>query len=206
MAIISVLLVAVIPAFNLTKSSGRKGAISNLLGAIEQGRAQAIKDGRPTYVVFATTLSTTDQNIIQRYLYRSVAIFKDDPANPSDHADPNDPADTTKSKIQVSTWKILPTGVSIRPSVGASPWKQATFAFTPEGSTATENFSYLMFNANGEVQSPDPTPATAVTITVFEGFVNGTIEVVTGKKDGSGNPLAAESITVARPTGRAERM
>ena len=51
--IISVLLVAVIPAVNsLSKSSGRKGAISNLLGAIEQARAQAIKDGRRTYVVF----------------------------------------------------------------------------------------------------------------------------------------------------------
>jgi prepilin-type N-terminal cleavage/methylation domain-containing protein len=205
-AILSILLVALIPALSISKSSGRKGAVSNLLGAIEQARAQAIKDGQPTYVVFATTLSTTDQNILQRYLYRSVAIFKDDPANPSDHADPTDPADTTKPKIQVSTWKILPTGISIRPRVGTSPWKQATFAFTPEGSTTTENFSYLMFSANGEVQSPDPTPSTAVTITVFEGFVNGTTEVVTGKKDGSGNPLAAESITIARLTGRAERM
>ena len=205
--IISLLLVAVIPAVNsLSKSSGRKGAISNLLGTIEQARAQAIKDGRPTYIVFATTLSTTDQNLIQRHLFRSFAIFEDDPSNPSDHADLTDPADSSKPKLQVTSWKNLPTGVSVRANISASPWKRAPFAFTPEGASTTENFSYLMFNSSGEVQSPDPAPANSVTIAVFEGYVNGTTEVVTGKKDTSGNPLASESVAISRLTGRAERM
>src|SRR5205807_7976742 len=78
-AIISVLLVAVIPAVNsFSKSSGRKGAISNLLGAFEQARAEAIKSGQATYVVFPTFASGTSQTTLDRYNYKSFAIFEDD--------------------------------------------------------------------------------------------------------------------------------
>ncbi len=53
MAIIILVAAFATPAFNsLSKSSGRKAAIGNLLGGIEQARSQAMKDGRYTYVVF----------------------------------------------------------------------------------------------------------------------------------------------------------
>ena len=192
--IISILLVAVIPAVtSLSKSSGRKAAVSNLLGAIEQARAQAIKDGQATYVVFPTFNAGATQAILDRYNYKSYALFEDDPANPT----------TPK---QLTAWKTLPTSVSLRSAISSPPWETAAFIFTPLNATQTQTFPYLKFNASGEVESP-PNPAPpnppSVSIAIFEGYVNGGTEVITGKKDASGNPLATESISVARLTGRA---
>jgi prepilin-type N-terminal cleavage/methylation domain-containing protein len=195
MAIMVLALAALIPAVtSLSKSSGRQASTNNLIGAIEQARAEAIKSGQATYVVFPTSLSSTDANLVQRYSYHSYAIFEDDPLNPA----------TPK---QLSSWKTLPTGVSLRSAI--SSWSLASFQFTPVGSA--QSFPFLKFNANGEVESPTPTPAPSPTPTpspvqlgVFEGFINGANEVVTGAKDGSGNPLAAEYISVSRITGRAE--
>src|SRR5437660_12009327 len=101
MDIIAMLLVALIPAIGISKSSGRKGAISNLLGAIEQARAEAIKSGQATYIVFPTFSSGTSQTTLDRYNYKSFAIFEDDPANPA----------TPK---QLTRWQTLPTGIAIR--------------------------------------------------------------------------------------------
>jgi prepilin-type N-terminal cleavage/methylation domain-containing protein len=194
MGIIVILLVAVIPVVNsLSKSSGRKAAISNLLGVIEQAHSQAIKDGQATYVVFPTFTSGS-QPTLDRYHYKSYAIFEDDPAAP------------TVPK-QLTNWKTLPSGVALRssgngnlPSLTAS--SSLTPPFTPTfgpDTTATAAFQCIKFNSSGEVESP----ANNVVLTVFEGYVNGTNEVVTGNKDGSGNPSAVESINIARLTGRA---
>ena len=188
MIIILIALGALIPAVtSLSKSSGRQAATNNLIGAIEQARAEAIKSGQPTYVVFPTTLSSTDPNLVQRYSYHSYAIFEDDPLNPA----------TPK---QLSGWKTLPTGVSLRSAI--SSWSLASFQFTPAGSA--QSFPFLKFNANGEVEAPVAPPAN-VLLGIFEGYVasNGS-EVITGAKDGSGNPLASEYLSVSRITGRAE--
>ena len=188
MIIILIALGALIPAVtSLSKSSGRQAATNNLIGAIEQTRAEAIKSGQPTYVVFPTTLSSTDPNLVQRYSYHSYAIFEDDPLNPG----------TPK---QLSGWKTLPTGVSLRSAI--SSWSLASFQFTPVGSA--QSFPFLKFNANGEVEAPVAPPAN-VLLGIFEGYVasNGS-EVITGAKDGSGNPLASEYLSVSRITGRAE--
>jgi len=195
--IISILLVAIIPAVtSLSKSSGRKGAISNLLGAIEQARAEAIKTGQATYVVFAT-FTAASQTTLDRYNYKSLAIFEDDPANPG----------TPK---QLTKWQTLPTGVTIRSKAGSSESitnlanTSTMFTFTPESST-TASFYYIKFNANGEVEAP-PSPPSNVTLAVFEGYVNGGTEVITSAKDTNGEPAARESITIARLTGRAKRV
>jgi prepilin-type N-terminal cleavage/methylation domain-containing protein len=197
MGIISILLVAVIPVVNsLSKSGSRKAAIGNLLGAIEQAHAQGIKDGQATYVVFPTFTSAS-QATLDRYHHKSYAIFEDDPAAPG----------TPK---QLTNWKALPVGVALRSAgtgslpaltktTSAAPSFTPTFA--PE-SAATASFFCLKFNSNGEVVSP-PSPPSDVTLTVFEGYVNVTTEVITGSKDGSGNPLASQSIRIARLTGRA---
>src|SRR5439155_18727551 len=82
--IIAILMGLLVPAVtSLSKSNGRKAAIANLLGGIEHARAEAIKSGQPTYVVFPTTLTSTDPNLVQRYSYHSYAIFEDDPLNPA---------------------------------------------------------------------------------------------------------------------------
>ena len=195
--IIAIMLVALIPAVSsLSKSSGRKGAVSNLLGAIEQARAQAIKDGRATYVVFPTFTAGT-QPTLDRYSYKAYAIFEDDPAAP------------TVPK-QLTNWKTLPVGISLRAAgagaVSALPNPTDSSALTPAVSItftpdATANpFRCFKFNANGEVESPPSN----VLLTVFEGYVSGGAEVITGSKNGT-NPLAIETITIAHLTGRAER-
>jgi type II secretory pathway pseudopilin PulG len=195
MGIIAVLLVAVIPVVNsLSKSGGRKAAISNLLGAIEQAHAQAIKDGQAAYVVFPT-FTAASQTTLDRYHHKSYAIFEDDPAAP------------TVPK-QLTNWKTLPAGVALRStgsgnllnltdtSTLSSPF---TPSFGPQPS-ATCKFWCVKFAANGEVESP----SSNVTLTVFEGYVTAAAaEVITGSKDGSGNPAAVESINIARLTGRA---
>ena len=188
-AIIAALLVAIVPAVtSLLKSSGRKGAVSVLLGVLEQARTLAIKDGRPAYVVFpAGTPSSTDQNLISRYLYHSAAIFEDeeDPANPG----------TFKQK-QVTEWKVLPTGVSIRSDISASPWAtDVDFTFTPEGASKTEKFPYLKFNSSGQVESPISATG-QIQLRVFEGYVSAGSERMTSSKNFD------ESITITTVSGR----
>lgn len=192
--IISILLVAVIPAVNsLTKSGGRKAAISNLLGAVEQAHTQAIKDGQATYVIFPT-FSSGSRQTVERYHHKSYAIFEDDPAAP------------TVPK-QLTNWKTLPAGVALRAAGGGklsdladtsalSPAFTPTFGPEP---TATGVFRCVKFASNGEVESS----SNNLTLAVFEGYVNGSSEVITGSKDGSGNPSAVEAINIARLTGRA---
>jgi prepilin-type N-terminal cleavage/methylation domain-containing protein len=187
--IISVLLVAVIPAVNsLSKSNGRKAAISNLLGVIEQARAQAIKDGQPTYVVFPT-FSAGTQATLDRYNYKSFAIFEDDPANPN----------TPK---QLTPWKTLPTGVSLRAdsTSGQAVTNLSDLAaivttippFTVDtGSTPV--FRCIKFNADGGTDDP----AVNFTLAVFEGLVNGTSETATSR------PMVVETLSISHLTGRA---
>src|SRR5213595_4326861 len=98
LGMIVILLSALVPAVtSLSKANGRKAAMANLLGGIEQARAEAIKSSQATYVVFPTFGAGTAQSILDRYNYRSFAVFEDDPLNPA----------TPK---QISGWKILPTG------------------------------------------------------------------------------------------------
>ena len=174
------------------RASGRKAALSNLLGAFEQARAQAIKDGQATYVVFPTFTNGT-QATLDRYNYKSYAIFEDDLAAPA----------TPK---QLTNWKTLAAGVALR-AAGTTPLSSLsdpttlspsiTLTFGPDNTA--KPFKCLKFNSSGEVESPPSN----VSIAIFEGYVNGGLEVITGSKDASGNPLAIESINIARLTGRA---
>ena len=190
--IISILLVAIVPAVNsLSKSSGRKAALGNLLGAFEQARAQAIKDGQATYVVFPDQLpGTPDAAMVQRYSYRSYAIFEDDAVTPG-------------AVKQLTPWRSLPTGVSLRSVSLGFLAKTTPFTFTPMGATTFASFPFLKFNAQGEVDaSSTPSVTTGVIeFKVFEGYVDAS----STDKDTSSSKLT-ESIAVTRLTGRAERM
>jgi prepilin-type N-terminal cleavage/methylation domain-containing protein len=194
--IIAILLVAALPAVtSLSKSSGRKGAISSLLGSIEQARSLAIKDGQATYLVLPGQLPPgADSSTIQRYGYRSFAIFEDedDPVNPG-----------TKKIKQVSSWKTLPTGVGIRSGSLNYLAKTTQFNFTPMGSTVTAPFPFLKFNANGEVD-PSSTPSAStgtIQFGIFEGYVD-----ANGTDKSTSKTNFTESIEVSRLTGRAKRM
>src|SRR5262252_6096424 len=124
--IIAILLAAIVPAVNsLGKSSARKSAVNNLLGAIEQARAQAIKDGQSTYVVFPDQLpGSPNAADVGRYSYRSYTIFEDDPAAPG-------------SVKQITPWRSLPTGVSLRKASLDYLANTTTFPFQPMGAATT---------------------------------------------------------------------
>jgi len=194
LGITAIVLAALIPAVtSLAKSGGRRAARDALLGGIEQARAEAIKSGQATYVVFPTFTSGA-QSTLDRYNYRSYAIFEDNAANPG-------------AVMQLTDWKSFRSGVALR-SAGiaalsnladpATLTPAVAFSFTPDTSAAP--FRCLKFNSNGEVQ----TPAANVLLAVFEGYVNNGSEVATGPKDASGNPYAAEYLRVSQFTGRAE--
>jgi prepilin-type N-terminal cleavage/methylation domain-containing protein len=101
MGIILIALAALVPAVtSLSKSGGRRAALNSLLGGIEQARAEAIKSSQATYVVFPAFTSGT-QSSLDRYNYRSYAIFEDDAANPG-------------NVKQLTDWKSFPTGVALR--------------------------------------------------------------------------------------------
>src|SRR5438309_11259035 len=144
MGIVIMALTALVPAVtSLSKSGGRRAARNALLGGIEQARAEAIKSSQATYVVFPTFTGGA-QSTLDRYNYRSYAIFEDDAAHPG-------------NVKQLTGWKSLPTGTAMRSSGTAALSNLAdpaslspapTFTFTPDtGSTAV--FRCLKFNTNG---------------------------------------------------------
>lgn len=195
-AIIAILIGFLVPAMStFTKSSGRKAAIGNLLGVFEQARAQAIKDQLPTYVVFPA-FSSGPQATLDRYNYKSFAIFEDDPAN----------SGTVK---QLTNWKTLPTGISIRsqganklsllPPASTPTPPTLTITFTPDAGSTVASYYYVKYNTSGEIELPQAN----VNLTVFEGLVSNGNEIITSAKDSSGGPAASESLTIARLTGRA---
>jgi prepilin-type N-terminal cleavage/methylation domain-containing protein len=189
MGIIVLLLAGLVPAVtSLSKSNGRKAAIANLLGGIEQARANAIAYGQATYVVFPTFGSGTSQTILDRYNYKSYAIFEDDPASPG-------------AVKQLTGWRTLPTGVSLRAlSLGALA--TSTFTFTPMGSTASGLFPFLKFNTDGGIDpSSTPLSSTApVQLGIFEGYV------LSGADTDTNTSRFTETITVGRFSGRAEEL
>src|SRR5437762_4867288 len=102
LGMIVILLSAMIPAVtSLSKANGRKAAMANLLGGSEQARAEATNTSQATYVVFPTFGAGTTQSSLDRYNYKSYAIFEDNTASPG-------------SVKQVTPWKALPTGVALR--------------------------------------------------------------------------------------------
>ena len=74
LGIVALALAALVPAVtSLSKSSGRIAGRDSLLGAIEQARAEAIKSGQSSYIVFPT-FTSGNQSTLDRYNYRSYAI------------------------------------------------------------------------------------------------------------------------------------
>jgi prepilin-type N-terminal cleavage/methylation domain-containing protein len=191
MAIIAILLVALIPNIaGLQKSAGTKGAVSNVMNAMEQARSLALTSGSATYVVFADQTTPTD------YRCRAYIIFKED---------------KNFNVVAVTKWNYLPTGVSFRPSTGlltaqsgASP---VTFVCPGQGFGSNPiPLPYIKFDSTGMVAYPTPTSPPAPSIGLFADMFSGTV-------DGNGQMAYTDqtqktnqkfdSVVIARFTGRA---
>ena len=183
--IISILLVAVIPAVtSLTKAHGQKAAISNVMNLLEQARAMAVSTGSATYVVFA------DQTTPENYRYKAYIAFKED--------------SQTFAPVAVTKWYFLPTGISFQPKVGllTAPTGSAPLKFLCPGTIGTTAvpLPYIKFDANGMVAAPsDPNILFA---NVFAGSVdqNG---LATFTDQNQKSTQKFDQVAVARFTGRA---
>ncbi len=160
MGIIAMMLVALVPAVtSLSKSGGRRAARDSLLGGIEQARAEAIKSGQATYVVFPM-FSNGMQFTLDRYNYRSYAIFEDNAASPG-------------NVKQLTDWKSFPAGVALRAEVQAPAANVLLSVFegyvnngtevatTKDGSgnpSAVEYLTVSQFTGRAEPVDAMPTP------------------------------------------------
>jgi Tfp pilus assembly protein FimT len=199
--IVVLLLVAAIPAVNsLSKSGGRKAAVSNLVNGIDQARNQALRDQLNTYFVVPTFPSSSNTATVSAYNSKSFAIFEDDPSSV------NSSGVVTAVK-QLTKWTTLPTGIAIRSgSVGFLVDLSTLITapiFGPDKSSAP-TFRCIQFNSNGEVVQPTAGTSSSFDLNIFEGFVSaGGGETFTSAKS-SNNPTATETVRVQRYTGRAE--
>lgn len=181
--IISIMLAFVGPAVvGLTRSSGTKGAVSNVMNGLEQARSLAITSGSATYVVFA------DQTTAETHRCRAFIVFQDR-------------ADFTQ--VAVSKWNFLPTGVAFRPNKGlltaqAPPSGAPPIQFLCP-SIGNVALPYLKFEPTGMVVIP--TDPNTLFVDIFSGFVDaGGQQTFTDKaQQTSGN---YDAIAVARFTGR----
>ncbi len=144
---------------------------------------------------FPTFARGTAQSTLDRYNYKSYAIFEDNAANPGSvkQVTALESAANRSGAARGRNRCLSQPGRSSQPELRRRP-----SALRPTPGT-TPAFRCLKFNSNGEVEAP----AANVLLGVFEGYVSNGTEVVTSK-DASGNPAAVEYIVVAQFTGRAE--
>jgi prepilin-type N-terminal cleavage/methylation domain-containing protein len=201
--IISVLLAALMPAVtSISKSTGRKGAIGNLLSLLEQARALAITGHQNAYVAFATDIAPpVPRSIAHQYSYKAYAVFADDAAS--------------SGIIQITKWQKLPMGISFRSRneppdengnvngtsvTSGSNTITMPFFFAP--ATSSLAFPYLKFDPTGTIVEPT-TPA-PMRLVVFEGTATANAEIPTAK-EASGEPVRDE-IQITKFTGRAKHV
>ena len=152
--VISMMLVLIAPAVtSLSKSSGRKSAVSNLMNALEQARSLAVSSGSATYVVFA------DQSTPADYRCRAFMVFQDR---------------ANFSQAAVTGWRFLPIGIAFRPDKGlvtpptaASPLK---FACGGALGPTPRALPYVKFDPTGIVSAP--TDPNALFVDIFAGAVD----------------------------------
>lgn len=205
MTVIVILIAIAGPALRgFMGTGGRKGAVNQTLAGLEQARALAVLEGVPAYFVVAdlASLRNADAGQINRYHYRSFALFKADAADV-----------TGAPKIQVTPWNALAPNVAFRSDRflrdGVYATTRVSFsparANAPAGSDPQITCPYVRFNPTGEVENPTTTPTSGplarhIGMMLFEGFVQidqgQNVELATGKD-------ADETIFLHRFTGRA---
>jgi prepilin-type N-terminal cleavage/methylation domain-containing protein len=199
--VIALLLVLLAPTIgSLSKSTGRRGAVSNLTSIIEQTRALALSQSRTAYVAFVGEMPpNAPPAVVRDYAYRAFAVFQDSAG---------------AGKAQVTKWQKLPEGISFRaePEAAAAGTPVGTsitattnsattlFPFAPLGSGQSIECRYIAFDATGTVIEP---PVSApLRLVIFEGRVNNAVEQPTAR-DADQQPVRDE-IQIGRYNGRAK--
>ena len=105
MAIITLLLVAVLPAVRgLSNAGSRRGAVGTLLGVLDRARMMAISDGLATYVVFACPAGD-GQKLKPELWGHAYAIYQDHD-------------NILFTPEQRTPWMQLPTGMAFKIDAG----------------------------------------------------------------------------------------
>jgi type II secretory pathway pseudopilin PulG len=200
--VIAVLMVLLAPTIGaLSKSTGRRGAVSNLTSIIEQTRSLALAQSRNAYIAFAGEMPPNAAPAVARdYAFRAFAVFQDTASG--------------AAKVQVTKWQKLPEGISFRaepePAAAGSPVgtsitattnsAKSFFPFAPLGPAATLECRYMAFDSTGTIV--EPPVAAPLRLVIFEGLVNAEVEQPTAR-DSTQQPVRDE-IQIGRYNGRAK--
>jgi type II secretory pathway pseudopilin PulG len=181
--IIAAMMVAIVPAVNsISKSSGQKSAISNVMNALEQARSLAVTSGSATYVVFA------DQTIgLESHRCKAFVIFQDN---------------ATFQQVPVTKWYFLPTGISYLPAIGllAAPSAGSQLTFNCPQPIGAKSLPYVKFEPSGMVTVPDD--PNSLFVNFFAGSVSsGGQTNYTDKNQQTAQKF--DSVVLARFTGHA---
>lgn len=216
-SIILIVAVVALPAItSLSKSASRRSAVSLVLTALDQARAQALVQSANCYFVVANgdpklVFTSAEGKPPDDYRYRAFAIFQEVYIPPQAGAAPADAA-RPYLMLPIRPWTLLPAGVAFRPDeapttdgtpappktiFNASVLKQNFFC---QPAKADVELPYIKFNPTGAIESP--TVADFARVKIFEGYVDANGAAITTN---AARTLADETITLSLFTGRAKR-
>jgi prepilin-type N-terminal cleavage/methylation domain-containing protein len=218
-SIILIVAVVALPAItSLSKSASRRSAVSLVMAALDQARAQAVAQSGKCFFVFANddaklVFSTGENQPPADYRYRAFAVFQEVYIPPQPGASAEEAANPYRL-LPVRAWTLLPEGVSFRPDEAPrnddSPPPPRTI-FTGKKSEPAKRFycqpakvevelPYIEFNATGAVENPKL--AEFARVKLFEGYVDANGNAVATN---AARTLAEETIALSLYTGRAKR-
>lgn len=219
-SIILVVAVVALPAINsLSKTASRRSAVSLVMSALDQARAQAVSQSANVYFVFANgdsrlSFSNDGGKSTTDYRYRAFAIFQEvyiPPQTSTPSATPVQPYQL----LPIRPWTLLPEGVSFRPddrprdddknppartilNKDAMPATPVEFYCQP--ANANLKLPFIKFNATGAID--EPTVAEFARVKLFEGYVTTNDAAITTN---AAQGMADETIVLSLFTGRAKR-
>lgn len=165
-AIMALMVSISLPAIGaLTKQAGRKGAVNQLLIAIEQTRVAALEQGVSTYLVFA------DNDFyaagLKDYAYRAYVVMRDPNEDEPDGA-----------LIPLTKWQFLPKGVALSTMTNTlfDPKAEAADEVTglPNRILSSARLPYIKFNPAGVISYPSSSNNNYLKFLLYEGQYDGT--------------------------------
>ncbi len=206
MGVISVLLVAVLPAFKgLGSATAQRGAVGTMLGVLDRARMMAVSDGLSTYVVFAWPGAANPTAFQPALNGMSYAIYED-----------HDNINFTPE--QRTPWMKLPVNVAFKitdqdgqhgsvttqPLTNKDPSFVVNAAALTSGSSASLQLPYWKFDSTGAVVNVQD--AHYLRVLLFPGVIGASGNEIPTRSIGAGNQNDAllYEIDVNLATGRAK--
>jgi len=121
------------------RSTGRRAAIGQVLGLLEQARMKALASGRPVYVAFADATCPEEQR------WRALALFEEG-------EDPAAPLTAISPWVRLSGRMTFATGLAT-PSITDAPEAVDSRLFALSGG-GERSLPYLKFNPAGGIDYP----------------------------------------------------